>query len=270
MSMQVEPAVGAVSVAKSKFNNHRRIEMMTVFHITIATTFIAMATALLAPVVAYSDQIIVVQMKGKSVGETRTIPAIETTGTTEGNCFDVPMIDPKDQKHLGTVTRCFTDVQTVQDGLALTETTYLKFPDGTIVARSRATMQPILDDAADMTHLIGAVPTPYATNLLVDHSTEAYRDMAGSLRYGGVVNLDRFKENNELTFDDLALVTFADIKDQVIQAQKRLQADQFYTGALDGIRGPNTMAAIRTYQAKHGLPKTGELDLATRKALGVQ
>jgi hypothetical protein len=146
----------------------------------------------------------------------------------------------------------------------------LKFADGTIVARSRPTIQPILDDAADMTHLVGAVPTPYVTNLLVDQSTEAYRDKAGSLRYGGVMNLSRFKENNEIIFDDLALVTFVDIKDQVLQAQRRLQADQFYSGAMDGILGPNTKAAIRTYQAKHGLPETGELDLATRKALGIQ
>jgi hypothetical protein len=244
--------------------------MMAVFRIKIATAFIAIAAVWLAPVVGYADQIIVVQMKGKSTGETRSIPSIDATGTTEGNCFDVPMIDPKNQQQLGTATRCFTDVQTVQDGLALTETMFLKFADGTIVARSRPTIQPILDDAADMTHLIGAVPTPYVTNLLVDQSTETYRDMAGSLRYGGVMNLNRFKENNEITFDDLALVTFVDIKDQVLQAQRRLQADQFYSGAMDGILGPNTKTAIRTYQAKHGLPKTGELDLATRKALGIQ
>jgi hypothetical protein len=268
--MQIERAASAaVSVAK-KTNKNRSIKMMTIFHMTIVTTFIAMAAALLAPVLAYADQIIVVQMKGKAAGETRSIPSIEATGTTEGNCFDVPMIDPKNQKQLGTATRCFTDVQTVQDGLSLTETTFLKFADGTIVARSHPTSQPILDDSAEMTHLIGAVPTPYVTNLLVDHSTETYKDMAGSLRYGGAVDLSRFRENNELTFDDLALITFADIKEQVIQAQRRLQADQFYTGAMDGILGPNTKSAIRAYQAKHGLPKTGELDLATRKALGIQ
>jgi hypothetical protein len=244
--------------------------MMVVFRIKIVTALIAMAAAWLAPVMGYADQMIVVQMKGKSTGETRSIPSIDATGTTEGNCFDVPMIDPKNQQQLGMATRCFTDVQTVQEGLALTETTFLKFADGTIVARSRPTIQPILDDAADMTHLIGAVPTPYVTNLLVDQSTEAYRDKAGSLRYGGVMDLNRFKENNEITFDDLALVTFVDIKDQVLQAQRRLQADRFYSGAMDGILGPNTKAAIRTYQAKHGLPETGELDLATRKALGIQ
>jgi hypothetical protein len=230
----------------------------------------AMATAWIAPVVAHADQILVVQMKGKAVGETREIPAIETTGTTEGNCFDVSLLDPKNQNQLGTATRCFTDIKTVQDGLALTETTFLKFADGTIVARSRPTMQPILDGSSDMTHLIGAVPDPFVTNLLVESSTERFKGMPGSLRYGGVVDLKNFKEKNELTFDDLALITFVDMKDQVVQAQRRLHEAQFYTGAMDGILGPNTKDAIRAYQAKHGLPRTGELDAATRKALGVQ
>jgi Putative peptidoglycan binding domain len=244
--------------------------MVNAFYITIVTACIVMITTLIAPTVTYADQIIVVQMKGKDVGETRNIPSIEATDTAEGNCFDVPMLDPKNQKRLGTVTRCFTDVKTVEDGMALTETTFLQFEDGTIVARSRPTIQPILDDRAKMTHLISAVPTPYVTNLLVEHSTETYKDMAGSLRYGGIIDLSNFRENNELTFDDLALIKFADIKEQVLHVQKQLKEDQFYTGALDGILGPNTKAAIRTYQDKHGLPKTGELDAATRKALGVQ
>jgi hypothetical protein len=68
---------------------------------------------------------LVVRMQGKDVGETRTIPAIEATGTREGNCFDVALLDPKNQNRLGTAPRCFTDIQTVQDGLALTETTIL-------------------------------------------------------------------------------------------------------------------------------------------------
>jgi hypothetical protein len=244
--------------------------MMNAFQTTIVTACFAVVTVLTAPVIASADPARVVQMKGKAVGETRTIPAIEATGTTEGNCFDVALLDPKNQNRLGTATRCFTDVQTVQDGLALTETTFLQFQEGTIAARSRATIQPILDDSAEMTHLIGAVPESFVTNLLDEHSTETYRGIPGSLRYGGVVNLSNFREKNELTFDDLAFITFADITEQVSQAQKRLREAQLYAGGVDGILGPNTKAAIRKYQAKHGLPKTGELDAVTRKALGVQ
>jgi Putative peptidoglycan binding domain len=226
---------------------------------------------LIVPLTVYADQIHVLHLKGKAIGATRNIPRVEATGTDEGNCFDVEMIDPKDHTRIGSATRCFTDIQTVEDGFAATETTFLNFHDGVIVARNRTTIQPILDGdgAAEMTHIIGTVPTPSATNLLVEHSTGRYQGMPGSLRLGGVVGLNHFKDNNEITFDEMAMVTFVDMQEQVKQAQKILQETGFYTGAIDGILGPNTKAALHAYQAKHGLPKTGELDEATRKALGV-
>lgn len=235
----------------------------------IQTLRSTMFVVLMAPLMVHADQIRVLHLKGKAVGETRNIPSVKATGTDEGNCFDVDMIDPEDRTRLGSATRCFTDIKTVQDGLAATETTFLKFHNGTIVARNRTTMQPILDGVAEMTHITGAVPSPFVTNLLVEHSTGAYQGMPGSLRLGGAVNLSRFQENNEITFDDMVIVTFVEMQEQVKQAQRRLKEAGFYTGAIDGILGPNTQAALQAYQAKHGLPKTGELDEATRKALGM-
>jgi Putative peptidoglycan binding domain len=230
---------------------------------------VAVLALLMVPLTVRADQIRVFHLKGKAIGETRNIPRVEATGTEEGNCFEVDMIDPKDHTHIGSATRCFTDVKTVEDGFAATETTFLNFRDGIIVARSKTTVQPILDGAAEMTHIIGTVPTPFATNLLVEHSTGGYQGMPGSLRLGGAVNLNHFQNNNEITFDEIAMVTFVDMQEQVKQAQKILQETGFYTGAIDGILGPNTKAALHAYQAKHGLPKTGDLDEATRKALGV-
>lgn len=46
----------------------------------------------------------------------------------------------------------------------------------------------------------------------------------------------------------------------VLAAQKKLFA-------LDGIFGPTTEAAVKVFQRAHGLPQTGEIDAATRKAL---
>ena len=236
---------------------------------TMCVVLIAVLALLIVPFTVHADQVRVFHLKGKAIGETRKIPRVEATGTDEGNCFDVDMLDPKDHTRIGSATRCFTDIQTVEDGFAATETTFLNFRDGIIVARNRTTIQPILDGVAEMTHIIGAVPPPSATNLLVEHSTGHYQGMPGSLRLGGVVDLNHFQNNNEMTFDDMALVTFVDMQEQVKQAQKLLQEAGFYTGAIDGILGPNTKAALHAYQGKHGLPKTGELDDATRKALGV-
>jgi solute carrier family 13 (sodium-dependent dicarboxylate transporter), member 2/3/5 len=56
---------------------------------------------------------------------------------------------------------------------------------------------------------------------------------------------------------------------QVRQAQEQLKQMGFNPGALDGHLGPRTKAALRRYQAARGLPSTGGLDEATRKALGL-
>ncbi len=55
-------------------------------------------------------------------------------------------------------------------------------------------------------------------------------------------------------------------------AQARLKAAyKAYAGDLvvDGIPGPKTAAALREFQSRSGLPTTGVLDAATRRALGV-
>jgi hypothetical protein len=233
-------------------------------------TLAGMVGILVAPLLTQAEQIHVLHLKGKAVGETRPIPEVETTGTHEGNCFDVEMLDPQSSNRIGTATRCFTDIKTFQEGMAATETTFLKFRDGMIVARNHVTIQPLLEDSAEMTHIIGAVPAPLATNLLPEHSTNHYQGRPGSLRHGGVVDLSRFQEKNEITFDDIAMVTFPDIQAQIKEAQRSLDEAGFYTGTIDGILGPKTRDALYAYQAKHGLPRTGELDDPTRKALGLQ
>jgi peptidoglycan hydrolase-like protein with peptidoglycan-binding domain len=53
---------------------------------------------------------------------------------------------------------------------------------------------------------------------------------------------------------------------QVAQLQRALDAN----GAnvrVDGVMGPDTQTALRTYQQQHGLQPTGELDAQTRTSL---
>jgi hypothetical protein len=220
--------------------------------------------------IAAAKPALVLQLQGKAVGATRNIPPIETTGTREGNCFEVDMIDVMREKRVGTAVRCFTDIQTRQNGMALTETTFLQFPEGTIVARTHPTFQPLLNGASDnMTHITGTVPAPLSTNLLPDAGTAQFKGVPGHIRLGGVADLRNFQAKNEIAFNSIAIVEFADSTDQVKQAQRRLREAGFYTGSIDGVLGPNTAEALRRYQAKHGLPETGELDTATQKALEV-
>ncbi|MES1246317.1 MAG: peptidoglycan-binding protein [Actinomycetota bacterium] len=50
--------------------------------------------------------------------------------------------------------------------------------------------------------------------------------------------------------------------------QVALRAQGLYLGPIDGIVGPRTVAAVRSFQKTHGLPVTGIADLATRRELG--
>jgi hypothetical protein len=54
------------------------------------------------------------------------------------------------------------------------------------------------------------------------------------------------------------------------RAQQRLKAAGFDPGSADGHMGPRTVKALRDYQANRKLVVTGQLDDATRKALGLE
>jgi hypothetical protein len=58
-------------------------------------------------------------------------------------------------------------------------------------------------------------------------------------------------------------------RDMIQRAQRMLQDEGYYTGAIDGLLGPRTQRAIREYQQAHSLPDTGQLDEQTASALGL-
>ena len=91
------------------------------------------------------------------------------------------------------------------------------------------------------------------------------------------MDMRQFRERNTIAFNDIALVQLAERPVQAVanhtrlrQAQKQLQRGRIYAWCVYGMLGPQTRVVLQHYQAKHGLPKTGELDEATRKALGIQ
>lgn len=59
------------------------------------------------------------------------------------------------------------------------------------------------------------------------------------------------------------------LRDEVSQTQDRLRAAGFKPGTTDGVLKKPTVAALQQYQKAHGIPATGLLDEATRKALGL-
>lgn len=56
---------------------------------------------------------------------------------------------------------------------------------------------------------------------------------------------------------------------ETMQAQHKLKAEGLYKGKVDGIDGPQTQAALKRFQGKNGLQKTGQLDRQTEQKLGL-
>src|SRR5215475_2042869 len=110
---------------------------------------ILMAIAMLTTVLSVSAHAMppdygrtrIVQLQGRAIGQTRTIPPLDPTRvTSEGNCFDVDLTDAVTGNSIGTATRCFTDASPGNGGTVLTDTTFFRLRDGMIVSRSRTTI----------------------------------------------------------------------------------------------------------------------------------
>jgi hypothetical protein len=56
----------------------------------------------------------------------------------------------------------------------------------------------------------------------------------------------------------------------VRQAQQALKSKGYFTGNVDGVLGPDTQQAIRSFQNANGLTPTGTLDAQTAQRLGAQ
>ncbi len=57
--------------------------------------------------------------------------------------------------------------------------------------------------------------------------------------------------------------------EQVMAMQQRLNKRGFSAGRVDGLWGPDTSAALRSFQQKNSLSATGQLDEGTLRALGI-
>jgi len=56
-------------------------------------------------------------------------------------------------------------------------------------------------------------------------------------------------------------------RNQVMEVQQKLQADNLYSGKIDGIMGPETRQALQQYQQKNGLQATARLDKQTLNSI---
>ena len=69
--------------------------------------------------------------------------------------------------------------------------------------------------------------------------------------------------------DTKKFTQMGDYGPDVLEIQRRLLGSGFSPGALDGIFGENTRAAVIAFQKTHGLKANGVIDAAARSALGL-
>jgi peptidoglycan hydrolase-like protein with peptidoglycan-binding domain len=68
---------------------------------------------------------------------------------------------------------------------------------------------------------------------------------------------------------DSGTTTYSAADSTSTAVQEALSEQGYYGGAIDGIVGPATTAAISAYQRDHGLPVTGSIDANLLRSLGI-
>jgi hypothetical protein len=124
-------------------------------------------------------------------------------------CFDVDLINAKNQQVIGTGTDCLSNVTPTGTGLALVGTTYLHMPNGDLVIRGNTSVQPVFHptvtaDGQTMTHVTGAAGTG---NAVID-GTYRFEGASGTARLSGMVDLSGFGGNvgDPISFNCLFVV----------------------------------------------------------------
>jgi hypothetical protein len=120
-------------------------------------------------------------------------------------CHDVEMVDLHSNKVIGISTDCFSDIEPDSGGGAgFTGTTFLNFPDGTIVAQGNFTAQPVLRE----TTTIDGVPITTVTGAAREGNSfigewGRFENSSGNVRVSGMVNTTEyaFMPGDPLYFD---------------------------------------------------------------------
>lgn len=117
---------------------------------------------------------------------------IESVPNVEGDvvCHDVDMLDLQTNEVIATSTDCFSDAQPDSGGGAgFVGTTFLNFPDGTIIAQGSFTAQPVLRETTTITgETITAITGAAKKGNSFIGGTGKYENSAGNVRVSGMID----------------------------------------------------------------------------------
>jgi len=146
---------------------------------------------------------IAVVLAGTATGETRDING------SPMECFDVNLLDPANGNVIGKGTDCLdlNSIEMIGDdgGMLVSNTTFFKFDDGTIVSLSRTVIQPVSDPlpASGPTHITGEISC--GENILAEMGTGKYQGVKGNTRLSGAVDMSKMGEG-VVTFDCIFVI----------------------------------------------------------------
>ena len=105
-------------------------------------------------------------------------------------CYPADLIDAGTDRTIGTGIDCLSNITSVGDGFLLDRTTFLHFPEGTLIASGPTTVMPSAGGTPGFSHIVGEIPAP-GTNS-IDSGTGRFSGATGSVRLSGAVNMGAF------------------------------------------------------------------------------
>ena len=107
-------------------------------------------------------------------------------------CFDVKLVNMKNQQVIGTATDCLSNITPMGTGLTLVGTSFFTMPNGTLITRGSTTVQPVLHSTVtpngqNITHITGASTDG---NSIIG-STGRFKNATGIVRLSGMVDITK-------------------------------------------------------------------------------
>ena len=139
-----------------------------------------------------------------------TVPDIDGDGTDDhAMCFDVQVVDARNNQILGKGTDCLSMVTPTGTGVALVGTSYFHLPGGSLITRGKTSVQPVLHPTVTprgltVTHVTGAASDKNS----VIGGTGRFENTSGKVRLSGMVSMANFAGNvgDPIVFDCLFVV----------------------------------------------------------------
>lgn len=106
-------------------------------------------------------------------------------------CQDIDLVDLKSNEVIGAATDCFSSIEPATDGggAGFIGTSFLYFPEGTIISQGKFTARPVLQETTSSTGVPITAITGAATegNSIIWGSGK-YENVQGNVRVSGMVN----------------------------------------------------------------------------------